>query len=218
MMRERESSLGDIIKSLVPSYIEEQIQIANPFAIAMYETTFEEYDRFAQATGRRLPGDEGWGRGARPVINVSWNDAKAYAEWLSQQTGKRYRLPTEAEWEYAARDGGLDQKWAGTSDQTQLKQYAVYGTKHPEPVRSRKPNEIGLYDMSGNVAEWVEDCFGYNKAWLATHDCDRRKVRGGSYIGNIGPYSPLESFSEHFWQESDSRNNHTGFRLAQDIP
>lgn len=73
-----------------------------PFAMGKYEVTLEEYDRFAIATGRRLPEDQGWGRGQRPAINVSWDDAKDYATWLSQATGKQYRLPSESEWEYAA--------------------------------------------------------------------------------------------------------------------
>ena len=138
------------------------------YAIGKFEVSFGEYDRFAIATGRSLPGDHDWGRGRRPVINVSWDDAKAYAAWLSQQTGKRYRLPTESEWEYAARSEGKDDLWAGTSDEKRLADYAVYAANsqnHTAPVgadQGRQPNTIGLYDMSGNVFEWVEDCWHGN--------------------------------------------------------
>lgn len=86
-----------------------------------------------------LPKDEGWGRGQTPVIKVSWDDAKACARWLSQQTDKHYRLPAEAEWEYAARSGGKNETWAGTSDEDQLKNYAVYGVGRTEPVGSKHP-------------------------------------------------------------------------------
>lgn len=89
------------------------VRINKPFAIGRYEVTFEEYDRFAAATGRGLPGDNGWGRGRLSVIGVSWNEAMDYAEWLSEQAGKRYRLPSEAEWEYAARGGTETVYWWG---------------------------------------------------------------------------------------------------------
>jgi len=135
------------------------VKIQKLFKLGKYEVTFDEYDRFAVATGRPLPGDQAWGRGRRPVINVSWEDARDFAIWLSKQTGKRYRLPTEAEWEYTARSGGKDEIWAGTSDEKQLAEYAVFNKSHTEPVGSRKPNVLELYDMSGNVWEWVEDCW-----------------------------------------------------------
>ena len=117
------------------------VKFQKAFKLSKYEVTFDEYDRFALATGRKLPSDVGWGRGRRPVINVSWEEAEAYAKWLSDQTRKSYRLPTEAEWEYAARSGGKDEIWAGTSDQKQLPEYAVFGkTTGTEPVGSKKPN------------------------------------------------------------------------------
>ena len=132
------------------------------FAIGQFEVTFEEYDRFAIASGRLLPDDHGWGRGLRPVINVSWNEAVAYGDWLSQKTGNRYRLPTESEWEYAALSAGIDNAWS--TDESELISYAVYEDNSQERTESvgerqgRKPNAIGLYDMSGNVSEWVQDC------------------------------------------------------------
>jgi Sulfatase-modifying factor enzyme 1 len=117
--------------------------------------------------------------------------------WLSEQTGKRYRLPSEAEWEYSARSSGKDEFWAGTSDESKLSEYAVFGTtKGTEPVGTKKPNGLGLYDMSGNVWEWVEDCWhgDYNGAptdgrpWKVENggECGRRVIRGGSWDDRPG--------------------------------
>jgi formylglycine-generating enzyme required for sulfatase activity/energy-coupling factor transporter ATP-binding protein EcfA2 len=198
-----------------------------PFAMGKYEVTFREYDRYVELTGGGSPHDQAWGREKRPVINVSWNEAVTYAKWLSQATGKRYRLPTESEWEYAARSGGKDETWAGTSDEEQLHDYAVY-YKHShgtEVVGSKKPSGTGVYDMSGNVLEWVEDCWHdtYERAptdgsvWLGVDggDCDRRVVRGGSWFDHdpgILRVSSREGGSPDGWGYA------LGFRLVQDIP
>lgn len=192
------------------------------FAMGIYEVTFEEYDRFAIDTNRNLPSEE-WGRGRQPVINVSWEDGKAYAKWLSEQTGKRYRLPTESEWEYAARSGGKEERWAGTSDERQLANYAIYEVTRSEMVGSKKPNGLGLYDMSGNVGEWVEDCAhaSYDNApqdgsaWLNTHggDCGMRQLRGGSW----GDKSVALRASYRDRSDRGYRVYNLGFRLAQDI-
>ena len=196
------------------------------FSMGKYEVTFEEYDRFAIATGRRLPEDQGWGRGRRPVINVSWGDAVAYAEWLSKKTGKRYRLPTESEWEYAARSGGKDEIWAGTSAEKELADYAVFGANSQNRTASvggKKPNGLGLYDMAGNVFEWVEDCWHGNyknaptdgSAWLEPEGdaCDLRVVRGGSLIN--GPENLRSSYRG--WNNPVGRYGIIRFRLVQEI-
>jgi formylglycine-generating enzyme required for sulfatase activity len=196
-----------------------------PFAMGMYEVTFEEYDAFAITTGRRLPEDQGWGRGRRPAINVSWDDAKAYAQWLSQQTGTRYRLPSEAEWEYAARGGAKQEVWAGTSDQSRLGDYAVFmensGNRTAE-VGTKQANGFGLHDLSGNVWEWVEDCAHstYDKApqegsaWLEANggDCGQRVIRGGSWDGKPGTLR----LSDRYRSDTDIRYIDLGFRLVQD--
>ena len=131
------------------------------FAIGKYEVTFEEYDKYAQATGKNKPDDRGWGRGNRPVINVSWNDAVDYAEWLSKQTGKKYRLPTEAEWEYAARAGTTTKYWWGNSIGTNKANCRNCGSKWDKtktaPVGSFAANQFGLHDTVGNVYEWCSD-------------------------------------------------------------
>lgn len=179
-------------------------QIASSFAIGKHEVTFEEYDRFAERTGRAKPDDKGWGRGRHPVINVDWNDATAYAEWLSSQTGHRYRLPTEAEWEYAARAGSQTARFWG-DDPNQGCSYAngadligksVFtgwtimncrdGYVFSAPVGNYKPNPFGLHDMLGNVLEWT--CSAYNESYDGNelHCATRERVlhfvyRGGSW-------------------------------------
>ena len=203
-----------------------EVKLQKSFKLGKYEVTFDEYDRFALSAGRPLPHDQGWGRGRRPVINVSWEDARDFADWLSKQTGKRYRLPSEAEWEYAAGSGGKDEDevWAGTSDEKQLDNYAVFRKSQTEiVVGSRKPNGVGLYDMSGNVWEWIQDCWheNYNgapkdgRAWgeESGADCGLRVLRGGSW--DDGPEFLRASLRGG--GRAAGRSNGVGFRVAQDL-
>ncbi len=161
------------------------------FYIGKYEVTFAQYDAFCEATNRKKPDDEGWGRGNRPVINVSWNDAVAYCKWLSQKTGYEYRLPTEAEWEYAAGGGSTHQKWAGTDNESLLRSYAWYGANSngkTHPIGGKQPNKLGLHDMSGNVWEWCSDWYSgyyYSKGPSSNPQGPKsgsfRVYRGGSW-------------------------------------
>ncbi|MDY6941974.1 MAG: formylglycine-generating enzyme family protein [Pseudomonadota bacterium] len=163
------------------------------FAISRYEVTFSQYDAFARATNRALPGDpRGWGRGQYPIVNVSWDDAKAYTEWLSEHTGDHYRLPTEAEWEYAARsDSTTAYSWgadAGRNNAVCVGCGSRWDGRSPAPVGSFFANAFGLFDMHGNVWEWTEDCwndnlFGVKENGAARYDgdCRYRVIRGGSW-------------------------------------
>lgn len=181
------------------------------FAIGRYEVTFQEYDRFAIATGRPLPPSLTGKRGLQPVVNVTWADTNAYAMWLSKETMKQYRLPTEIEWEYAARSGGKTEIWAGTSNEGQLTDYAVYmrnAKKGPEPVGQKTPNGLEIYDMSGNVWEWVSDCYQ-----LDNGECTKRGIRGGSYRNHS---INLRSSNRRRGVANRAVFNY-GFRLAQDI-
>ncbi|OQW93616.1 MAG: hypothetical protein BWK79_10190 [Beggiatoa sp. IS2] len=198
------------------------------FAIGRYEITFVEYDRFVQATGRKLPSDEGWGRGNRPVINVSWSDAVAYIDWLSQQTGKPYRLPTEAEWEYAARGGTETDYWWGN---TASHEYANYGKDEcceglvqgkdqwvfTSPVGSFKPNPFGLYDTAGNVWEWT--CSLYTTKYESGKEqgCLGKSV-GISPVFRGGSWSADPRWLRVAYRNwHDSRYLSVGIRLARDV-
>ncbi len=207
-----------------------EVHIQRPFAIGKYEVSFKEYDRFMLATGRKggeFPPDERWGREDRPVINVTWYAAKDYAEWLSKETGKRYRLPTEAEWEYTARADSTTAYWWGDEIQQDGKVWvncspcgSEWDRKQTAPVGSFKPNPFGLYDTAGNVWEWVQDCWHDDykaapddgSAW-ESEGCGLRVIRGGSW--NDGP-GRLRSAARG-WFFPVVRNSFVGFRLAQDL-
>ena len=170
------------------------VTIAKPFAVSKFEVNFAEWDACA-AHGDCIPqvDDQGWGRGRRPVIDVNWNDAQRYVAWLSKITGKTYRLLTEAEYEYAARAGTQTAyPWGDDIEQNRANCIACgsrWDGTQTAPVGSFAPNQFGLYDMVGNVWEWVEDCLhedyidapGDGSAWMTGGDCSRHRLRGGSW-------------------------------------
>ena len=169
------------------------VEVAS-FALSKHEITFDEYDTFVQATGHRRPSDRGWGRGGRPVINVFWEDAEAYAAWLSRETGEEYRLPSESEWEYAARAGTTTRySWGQGVGRNRANCDGCgswWDDERTAPTGSFVANGWGLHDMHGNVWEWVADCWHENyeraprdgSAWTSGGDCGRRVLRGGAWI------------------------------------
>ena len=202
---------------------EHQVRVGG-FLIGASEVTFADYDRFARATGRRLPGDFGWGRARRPVVDVSWGDAQAYAQWLSRQTGRHYRLPSEAEWEYAARGGTQSAYWWGVGPEVGRAQCFDCGTTWDDgrstvPVGSFEPNPYGLYDTAGNVLEWTADCYRPSYEGAPTdgtawnqEPCPARVARGGAF--NKPAKSMRSAARAQF--APDARVNMLGFRLARD--
>lgn len=189
------------------------------FGIGQYPVTFAEYDRFCEATHREKPNDRGWGRGRRPVINVSWDEAQAYCRWLSEQTGQDYRLLTEAQWEYACR-AGSDAAYCFGNDEKSLHDYAWYGEDwgkgSTHPVGEKRANAWGLHNLHGNVWEWVQDWYGpYSKK--PRHDPSGPKtgsvrvIRGGSWrYGAEGCRSAFRGRSDPGYRVS-----FLGFRLAR---
>ena len=209
------------------------------FGLSKYEVTFEEYDAFTDATGRERVHDAGWGRGRRPVINVSWQDAVAYTQWLSSQTGENYRLPSEAEWEYAARAGSTTKySWGnaiGVNRANCNDCGSQWDDKKTAPVGSFSANRWGVHDMHGNVLEWVQDCWNSNyrgaptdgSAWESeAGDCGMKRIfgmmmpkagrvlRGGSW-GSGGEFRLWSEFRENSDGIVIGRHNGVGFRVAR---
>ena len=198
-----------------------EVTIAKPFAVGRSDVTFAEWDICVAAAACPKTSDNGWGRRDRPVILVSWEEAKGYVRWLTRMIGKHYRLLTESEWEYAARAGNPSRYGFG-DDETQLGDYAWYienSESKTQPVATKKPNAFDLYDMHGNVWQLVEDCFHYNyreapsdgSAWSG--QCGNRVLRGGSWIAERqGIRSAVR-----LWTNPYGRYTIFGFRVARTL-
>jgi len=206
------------------------------FFMGKNEVTFDEYDAFCADTGKSRPSDQGWGRGSRPVINVSWNDATEYCNWLSRKEGLRptysgsgsniscdfaadgYRLPTEAEWEYAAKGGSRSggYKYAGGNEAGNVGWYGSNSGGKTHPVGGKQANELGLYDMTGNVWEWCWDWYGSYGTAARTDprgpsSGDARVSRGGSWFNDAGYVRTAYRYSN----DPESGKFYFGFGLAR---
>lgn len=227
-----------------------EITISKPFAVGRYELTWDEWEtcvarRGCQDNARKgsratqgpdWSGDAGYGRGRRPVINVSRDDAEAYVAWLSAETGETYRLLSEAEWEYAARAGSTGRFSWGDAEPTcdagrenranfngphSVGLLAGCNGRRTEPVGFSAPNAFGLYDMHGNVREWTKDCFHVDlegipkdgSPWVT--DCARggegNVFRGGSFTGGV---AQMRSAAR---QATEAREVNMGFRIAREL-
>ncbi len=216
------------------------------FYIGKYEVTFDEYDAFCSATGKSKPNDQGWGRGSRPVINVTWWDAIDYCNWLSEKEklpkaydsngnlldkdGRvttditkvlGYRLPTEAEWEFAARGGNKSRgyQYAGSSTVGDVAWYDSNSGGKTQEVGKKAPNELGIYDMSGNVWEWCSDWYGNYSSSAQTNPYNStagssRVARGGSWFSN----ATYTRVADRDYCSPAGTGLNLGFRIARTVP
>jgi len=192
--------------------------------VSVYEVTYTDYDAFANSTKRKIPDSSGWDRNTHPVNDVSWDDALAYTKWLSKQTGKIYRLLSEAEWEYAARAGTRTSFWwgsgVGSSNAHCFDCKSDYNTSKPAKVGTYKPNSFGLYDTAGNLFEWVHDCYHRNYKEAPTDgsvweggDCEVRIVRGGAFRS---PADSMRVENRNTFRSNKGQYN-VGFRIAREL-
>jgi len=204
-----------------------KVSIAKAFAIGKYAVTFAEFDACNAAGGCALRlNDGGWGRGKQPAIHVSWDDARTYLAWLSKKTGHAYRLPSEAEWEYAARAGAATRySWGDTIGRNNANCAGCgsrWDGKQPAPVGSFAANAFGLHDMHGNVWQWVADCWhdSYRSApadgteWTVAGECARRGLRGGAFFS----YPKSLRAAYRYAYEPRGRLGNIGFRAVRELP
>ncbi len=201
-----------------------EVRIAKPFAVSKFDVTFDQWDACVAVGGCVAAPDGGYGRGTRPVINVTWRGALQYVEWFAKMTGKPYRMLTEAEWEYAARAGTASAYFwggdVGVGNANCDGCGSQWDRKGSAPVGSFKPNAFGLYDMAGNVWEWLADCYHDNYQGAPTddtiwssEDCERHVVRAGSWL-----FAPQFARSaSRYRYATDVRVGHLGLRLARTL-
>ena len=201
-----------------------EVMIAKAFSMSVAEITFNQWEVCVQSGVCSTPDDHRWGRSRRPVINITWGEANTFIKFLRKRTGKIYRMPTEAEWEYAARAGTRTRYWWGNKPGKNRANCRKCGTefhKRSAPVKSFKANAFGLYDMNGNVWEWVQDCFWQDYAGAPVDgapregdDCRRRTVRGGSwyYIAKLMTSAYRTSFPP------SNASYNIGIRLVRELP
>ncbi len=192
----------------------------NSFAMGETAVTFNDYEIYCNAVGKALPDDSGWGKENQPVINVSWNDATEYVQWLNEQTGRTYRLPNEAQWEYACRAGTTTAYNTGATITAEQANFDGKNSKSV-PVKSYLPNKFGLYEMHGNVWEWCEDNWHSDykgapsdgTAWIVERSGAERVLRGGSWLD----YERNLRSSSCNWLKPGRRSFDVGLRLSLDL-
>ena len=199
-----------------------EVTVARPLAVSKFDVTFADWDACVSVGGCPQASDSGFGRGTRPVINVSWDDAEQYVGWFSRMTGRPYRLLTEAEWEYAARAGTRTAySWGekigkGNADCNGCG--SKWDNRQTSPVGSFRPNAFGLYDTAGDAWQWVQDCYheGYSQApkdgsaWIVP-GCSSHVVRGGSWYD--GPRTVRSAY--RVGDATVNRNSSLGFRVVR---
>ncbi len=248
---------SDQVKRLDGETVSHEVCVSS-FFIGRYDVTVDQFRRFVGSTGYRTDAEKSdgcyvpYGRGGdnkqagtnwqnpgfsqddrHPVVCVSWNDAKAFADWLSTQGSNSYRLPTEAEWEYAARSGGQKEKYSGFNDDTQLHRFANFcdvncdgnwkdasqddGYRYTSPVGSYQPNGLGLYDMSGNVYQWVSDWYGLDYYSHSPNDNPLGPLSGSYRVQRGGSWNAIAKFlrsAERGNALPSDRISTRGFRLV----
>jgi formylglycine-generating enzyme required for sulfatase activity len=200
------------------------VSIPRPFAISKFDVTFAEWDSCVSVGGCPHVSEPTFAKPNMPAVNITWEEAEQYAAWFAEMTGKPYRLPTEAEWEYAARAGSTTAYYwgdeIGKGNANCKSCGSEWDDRQTSPVGSFKPNAFGLYDMAGNVWQWVQDCFhrsyegapNNGSAW-DTGTCYSRVDRGGSWT--VEPTFLRSAFRA--WDTPVARDDDLGFRLARSL-